>query len=306
MAIWANKDTRVIVQGITGREGTFHAIQCRDYGTQVVGGVTPGKGGTTHEGFAVFNSVREAREKAAANCSLIFVPPPFAADAIMESADAGIELIVCITEGIPVNDMMRAHDYLRKSNARAVASGASPSRLIGPNCPGIIMPGQAKIGIMPGHIHRPGPIGIVSRSGTLTYEAVGQTRDFGQSTAVGIGGDPLPGTNFIDCLSAFQQDDATEAIIMIGEIGGAGGGEMGGSAEEEAAAFVKANVTKPVVAFIAGQTAPPGRRMGHAGAIISGGKGTAAEKMTALANAGVHVVKSPADLGSAVQDALSR
>jgi succinyl-CoA synthetase alpha subunit len=294
MAIWANKDTRVIVQGITGREGTFHAIQCRDYGTQVVGGVTPGKGGTTHEGFAVFNSVREAREKAGANCSLIFVPPPFAADAIMESADAGIELIICITEGIPVNDMMRAHDFLRKSNARAIMSGAMPSRLIGPNCPGIITPGEAKIGIMPGHIHRPGPIGIVSRSGTLTYEAVGQTRALGQSTAVGIGGDPLPGTNFIDCLAAFENDPATEAIIMIGEIGG--------SAEEEAAAFVKESVTKPVVAFIAGQTAPPGRRMGHAGAIISGGKGTASEKMAALKAAGIHVVEAPSEMGAKVAE----
>jgi len=294
MAIWADKNTKVIVQGITGREGTFHAIQCRDYGTQVVGGVTPGKGGTTHEGFAVFNSVREARENAGANCSLIFVPPPFAADAVMESADAGMELIICITEGIPVNDMVKAHDFLKKSNARHVAEGKAPSRLIGPNCPGIITPGQAKIGIMPGHIHRPGPIGIVSRSGTLTYEAVGQTRDFGQSTAVGIGGDPLPGTNFIDCLSAFQADDATEAIIMIGEIGG--------SAEEEAAAFVKANVTKPVVAFIAGQTAPPGRRMGHAGAIISGGKGTASEKMAALEAAGIHVVKAPSEMGAKVRE----
>ena len=294
MAIWADKNTKVIVQGITGREGTFHAIQCREYGTQVVGGVTPGKGGTTHEGFAVFNSVREAREQAAANCSLIFVPPPFAADAVMESADAGMELIICITEGIPVNDMVRAHDFLKKSNARRVAEGKAPSRLIGPNCPGIITPGQAKIGIMPGHIHRPGPIGIVSRSGTLTYEAVGQTREFGQSTAVGIGGDPLPGTNFIDCLAAFQADDATEAIIMIGEIGG--------SAEEEAAAFVKASVTKPVVAFIAGQTAPPGRRMGHAGAIISGGKGTASEKMAALTAAGIHVVKAPSEMGSKVRE----
>jgi len=294
MAIWADKNTRVIVQGITGREGTFHAIQCRDYGTQVVGGVTPGKGGTTHEGFAVFNSVREAREKAGANCSLIFVPPPFAADAIMESADAGIELIICITEGIPVNDMMRAHDFLRKANARAIMSGAMPSRLIGPNCPGIITPGEAKIGIMPGHIHRPGPIGIVSRSGTLTYEAVGQTRAIGQSTAVGIGGDPLPGTNFIDCLAAFESDPATEAIIMIGEIGG--------SAEEEAAAFVKESVTKPVVAFIAGQTAPPGRRMGHAGAIISGGKGTASEKMAALKAAGIHVVEAPSEMGSKVAE----
>jgi succinyl-CoA synthetase alpha subunit len=294
MAIWADKNTRVIVQGITGREGTFHAIQCRDYGTQVVGGVTPGKGGTTHEGFAVFNSVREAREKAGANCSLIFVPPPFAADAIMESADACIELIICITEGIPVNDMMRAHDFLRKSNARAIMSGAMPSRLIGPNCPGIITPGEAKIGIMPGHIHRPGPIGIVSRSGTLTYEAVGQTRALGQSTAVGIGGDPLPGTNFIDCLAAFENDPATEAIIMIGEIGG--------SAEEEAAAFVKEFVTKPVVAFIAGQTAPPGRRMGHAGAIISGGKGTASEKMDALRAAGIHVVEAPSEMGAKVAE----
>jgi succinyl-CoA synthetase alpha subunit len=294
MAIWADKSTRVIVQGITGREGTFHAIQCREYGTQMVGGVTPGKGGTTHEGFAVFNSVREAREKAGANCSLIFVPPPFAADAVMEAADAGIELIVCITEGIPVNDMIRAHDFLKKSNARAIESGATPSRLIGPNCPGIITPGEAKIGIMPGHIHRPGPIGIVSRSGTLTYEAVGQTRALGQSTAVGIGGDPLPGTNFIDCLAAFENDAATEAIIMIGEIGG--------SAEEEAAAFVKAHVTKPVVAFIAGQTAPPGRRMGHAGAIISGGKGTASEKMDALRAAGIHVVEAPSEMGAKVAE----
>jgi len=294
MAIWADKSTRVIVQGITGREGTFHAIQCRDYGTNVVGGVTPGKGGTTHEGFAVFNTVREAREQAGANCSLIFVPPPFAADAVMEAADAAIELIVCITEGIPVNDMIRAHDFLRKSNARRVAAGETPSRLIGPNCPGIITPGQAKIGIMPGHIHRPGPIGIVSRSGTLTYEAVGQTRNVGQSTAVGIGGDPLPGTNFIDCLAAFQADPATEAIIMIGEIGG--------TAEEEAAVYVKQFVTKPVVAFIAGQTAPPGRRMGHAGAIISGGKGTATEKMAALKAAGIHVVEAPSEMGSKVAE----
>ncbi len=294
MAIWADKNTRVIVQGITGREGTFHAIQCRDYGTNVVGGVTPGKGGTTHEGFPVFNTVRDARENAGANCSLIFVPPPFAADAVMESADAGVELIVCVTEGIPVNDMIRAHDFLKKSNARAVAAGRTPSRLIGPNCPGIITPGQAKIGIMPGHIHRPGPIGIVSRSGTLTYEAVGQTREIGQSTAVGIGGDPLPGTNFIDCLAAFQADPATEAIIMIGEIGG--------TAEEEAAAYVKQFVTKPVVAFIAGQTAPPGRRMGHAGAIISGGKGTAAEKMAALESAGIHVVKAPSDMGKKIAE----
>jgi succinyl-CoA synthetase alpha subunit len=298
MAIWVDSNTKVIVQGITGREGTFHAIGCRDYGTQVVGGVTPGKGGTMHEGFPVFNTVVEARQQAGANCSLIFVPPPFAADAIMESADAGIELIVCITEGIPVNDMIKAHDFLRKTNARRVAEGVAPSRLIGPNCPGIITPGQAKIGIMPGHIHKPGPIGIVSRSGTLTYEAVGQTRNIGQSTAVGIGGDPLPGTNFIDCLAAFQADPQTEAIIMIGEIGG--------SAEEEAAAFVKTNVTKPVVAFIAGQTAPPGRRMGHAGAIISGGKGTAGEKMAALEAAGIHVVKAPSDMGKRIEEVWRR
>ena len=294
MAIWADENTRVIVQGITGREGTFHAIQCREYGTKLVGGVTPGKGGTTHEGFAVFDTVAQAREKEGATCSLIFVPPPFAADAIMESADAGIELIVCITEGIPVTDMIKAHDFLGKANAGR--SGGKASRLIGPNCPGIMTPGKAKIGIMPGHIHREGPIGIVSRSGTLTYEAVGQLtkRGIGQSTAVGIGGDPLPGTNFIDCLQAFQNDPQTEAVIMIGEIGG--------TAEEDAAEFVKKNVKKPVVAFIAGQTAPPGRRMGHAGAIISGGKGTASEKMKALSAAGIHVVVSPAELGSKLEE----
>ncbi len=294
MAVLIDKSTRLIVQGLTGREGTFHAKQAQAYGTNVVGGVTPGKGGTTHEGFAVFNSVTDAREKEGANCSLIFVPPPFAADAVMEAAEAGMELIICITEGIPVNDMIKAHDFLKKSNARRVADGKTPSRLIGPNCPGIITPGQAKIGIMPGHIHRPGPIGIVSRSGTLTYEAVGQTRDIGQSTAVGIGGDPLPGTNFIDCLAAFEADPQTEAIIMIGEIGG--------TAEEDAAAYVKEHVTKPVVSFIAGQTAPPGRRMGHAGAIISGGKGTAAEKMDALEAAGIHVVRAPSEMGKKIKE----
>ncbi|MGZ8867425.1 MAG: succinate--CoA ligase subunit alpha [Thermoanaerobaculia bacterium] len=300
MAIWADKNTRVIVQGITGREGTFHAVQCREYGTNVVGGVTPGKGGTKHEGFDVFGSVRDAREKAGANCSLIFVPPPYAADAIMEAADAGIELIVCITEGIPVNDMIKAHDYLEKLNVRHRKEGRAASRLIGPNCPGIMTPGQAKIGIMPGHIHKPGPIGIVSRSGTLTYEAVGQLSklNIGQSTAVGIGGDPLPGTNFVDCLAAFEADPATEGIIMIGEIGG--------TAEEDAAAFVKKNVKKPVVAFIAGQTAPPGRRMGHAGAIISGGQGTAGEKMAALEAAGIHVVKAPSDMGKRLSEVWKR
>ena len=293
MAIWADSNTRIVVQGITGKEGSFHAIQCREYGARVVGGVTPGKGGTTHEGFAVFNTVAEARRKEKANCSLIFVPPPFAADAIMESCDAGVELIICITEGIPVNDMLRAHDFLKKSNMER--GSAAKSRLIGPNCPGIITPGQTKIGIMPGHIHKKGPVGIVSRSGTLTYEAVGQLskRNIGQSTAVGIGGDPLPGTNFIDCLDAFEKDPQTQAIVMIGEIGG--------TAEEDAAEFVKKNVKKPVVAFIAGRTAPPGRRMGHAGAIISGGKGTAEEKMSSLREAGAHVIESPAEIGATIE-----
>ena len=284
MPILVDKATRVVVQGITGKEGAFHAARCKEYGTQVVGGVTPGKGGTTHEGFAVWNTVAEAVEKEGANCALIFVPPPAAADAIMEAAAAGIPLVICITEGIPAADMVRTKHYL----------GSTKSRLIGPNCPGVITPGAAKVGIMPGQIHKPGDVGVLSRSGTLTYEVVGQLtrRGVGQSTCVGIGGDPVNGTSFVDVLRLFNEDAGTRAIMMIGEIGG--------TAEEEAAAYIKASVKKPVVGFICGQTAPPGRRMGHAGAIIAGGKGTAAEKMTALKDAGVTVVKSPADMGATV------
>ncbi len=288
MAIWVNDQTRLLVQGITGTEGTFHALGCRDYGTRVVAGVTPGKGGQQVEGIPVFDSVAEAREATGCNASMIFVPPPFAADAVMEAAAAGVELVVCITEGIPVADMLKVKAFLRDH----------PTRLVGPNCPGVISPGKAKIGIMPGHIHKPGRVGVISRSGTLTYEAVWQLTNLGlgQTTCVGIGGDPINGTNFIDCLAAFAADDATEAVILIGEIGG--------TAEEEAAAWVRANLDKPVVGFIAGRTAPPGRRMGHAGAIIAGGKGTAGEKMAALAEAGIHVVESPAEMGSTVAKAL--
>jgi len=288
MSVLIDKSTRLVVQGLTGREGTFHAKQAQAYGTNVVGGVTPGKGGTTHEGWPVFNTVAEAVEKAGANASVIFVPPPGGADAVMEAAAAGLALAVCITEGIPTLDMMRALTFMQGTGMR----------LIGPNCPGLISAGRAKAGIIPGHICKEGCVGIVSKSGTLTYEAIHQLTNLGlgQTTCIGIGGDPLIGTSFIDALKLFAEDPETEAVVMIGEIGG--------SAEEEAAAYIKASFKKPVVGFIAGQTAPPGRRMGHAGAIIAGGKGTAAEKMASLTDAGVRVVNSPADIGRAMVELL--
>ena len=290
MTVLVNSETRVLVQGITGSQGQLHTRGCRDYGTNIVSGVTPGKGGQDFEGVPIFNTVKQAVEAAGANASMIFVPPPFAADAIIEAAAVKIPLIVAITEGVPVQDMVRAVSYVKRQGVR----------LIGPPCPGVITPGECKIGIMPGSTHQPGKIGVVSRSGTLTYEAVGQLSGvgLGQSTCIGIGGDPVNGTNFIDCLRMFQDDPGTEAIVMIGEIGGA--------AEEQAAAFVKEYVTKPIVSFIAGQTAPPGRRMGHAGAIISGGKGTAAEKMAALQDAGIHVVPTPADIGEKMVEVLKK
>jgi succinyl-CoA synthetase alpha subunit len=290
VAVLLDKHTRLIVQGLTGREGTFHAKAAAAYGTQVVGGVTPGKGGTTHEGWPIFNSVHDAIRETGADATVMFVPPPFAADAIMEAADANIPLAVCITEGIPTTDMLKAFTFMEGRRMR----------LIGPNCPGIITAGQAKAGIIPGHICREGRIGIVSKSGTLTYEAIHQLskQGMGQTTCIGIGGDPLIGTSFIDALRLFAADADTEAVIMIGEIGG--------TAEQEAAAFIAGEFRKPVVGFIAGQTAPPGRRMGHAGAIIAGGQGTAAEKMDALAKAGVHVARSPADMGLKMKEALGR
>lgn len=289
MSVLVDQGTRLVVQGLTGKEGTFHALQMRDYGTNVVGGVTPGKGGTTHEGIPVFNTVAEAVSKAGANVSVVYVPPPFAADAIMEAASSGVALIVCITEGIPTLDMIKAYHYVKSRNVR----------LIGPNCPGVISPGKCKVGIMPGRIHKEGRVGVVSRSGTLTYEAVGQLTalGIGQSTCIGIGGDPIIGTSQRDALELFSEDPDTDAIVMIGEIGG--------SAEEQAAEYVKLNVKKPVVGFIAGQTAPPGRRMGHAGAIIAGGKGTAEEKMKAMEAVGIHVVRSPADIGARIKEVLA-
>jgi succinyl-CoA synthetase alpha subunit len=289
MSILVDRNTRVIVQGFTGREGSFHSQQCIAYGTQIVGGVVPGKGGQTHLDRPVFNTASEAVKATGANASLIFVPPPFAADAMMEAADAGVALVVCITEGIPVEDMVRAWEFLQ----------SHPTRLIGPNCPGIISPGQCKMGIMPGHIHLQGHVGVVSRSGTLTYEAVGQlTRlGIGQSTCIGIGGDPIIGTLFLDAIGLFNDDPDTHAIVMIGEIGG--------NAEEQVSAFIKENVKKPVVGFIAGQTAPPGRRMGHAGAIISGGSGKASDKIAAMRAAGITVCDSPADIGDKVKSRLS-
>ena len=289
MAVLIDRQTRLVVQGLTGREGSFHARQAAEYGTTVVGGVTPGKGGSTHDGVPVFNTVESAVRETGANASVIFVPPAVAADAVMEAADAGVALIVCITEGIPTLDMMQALRFLEGRD----------SRLIGPNCPGLISAGQAKVGIIPGHICLEGRVGVVSKSGTLTYEAIHQLTllGLGQTTCIGIGGDPLIGTSFIDTLRLFEQDAATEAVVLIGEIGG--------TAEEDAAAFIRDHVRKPVVGFIAGQTAPPGRRMGHAGAIISGGKGTAAEKMAALLAAGVRVVQSPSDIGTAVAAAIA-
>jgi succinyl-CoA synthetase alpha subunit len=288
MSILVNKQTRVLTQGITGATGQFHTKACKEYGTQMVAGVTPGKGGASFEGIPIFDTVQRAVRETGANASVIYVPPPFAADAILESADAGIPLIICITEGVPVRDMVKVKRYL---------AGRS-SRLLGPNCPGTITPGECKIGIMPGHIHKPGHIGVVSRSGTLTYEAVDQlTRlNMGQSSCVGIGGDPVHGFEFVDVLALFNSDPGTEAVVMIGEIGG--------SAEEEAAAWIKANMKKPVVGFIAGQTAPPGKRMGHAGAIISGGKGTAKEKIAAMTSAGIRMASSPATIGRTMQEAL--